>query len=207
MAIGRLSDSEQSTAILDLFPCQGDWRDGEYFSLPGNRMVELVRGRVEVLSVPSMLHQFIARSLFLLMNEFVERHGLGLVMSAPTRVKIDDRHYREPDVLFVANRNRRRQQEQYWEAIDLAAEIISPDDPDRDLVDKRRDYEKAEISEYWIIDPRNDSIQVNTLRNGVYEPFMSSRNAIASSIVLNGFELDVERLFRDARSATHGQTP
>ena len=170
-------------------------------------MVELVRGRVEVLSVPSMLHQFIARSLFLLMNEFVERHGLGLVMSAPTRVKIDDRHYREPDVLFVANRNRRRQQEQYWEAIDLAAEIISPDDPDRDLVDKRRDYEKAEISEYWIIDPRNDSIQVNTLRNGVYEPFMSSRNAIASSIVLNGFELDVEQLFRDARSAMHGQTP
>ena len=110
MATSDLPKMQPSTAILELFPLQGDWRDGDYFALPGNRLVELVRGHVEVLPVPSMLHQFIARLVFLQMNEFVDRADLGIVMSAPTKVRIDDRHYREPDVLFFSARNRQRRQ-------------------------------------------------------------------------------------------------
>ena len=56
---------------------------------------------------------------------------------------------------------------QFWETANLVVEVISPDDPDRDLVDKRRDYAAAGIAEYWVIDPRDDSIQVLHLRDGV----------------------------------------
>ena len=61
MAIGDASSNLPSMEILDLFPSQGEWQDGDYFSLPGNRIVELVKGHVEVLAVPSLLHQFLAR--------------------------------------------------------------------------------------------------------------------------------------------------
>ena len=114
MSVGDTSN-QPSTEILKLFPHQGEWQDGDYFSLPSNRIVELVRGQVEVQSAPSLLHQFLSRLFFLALNEFVEEHKLGIVMNAPTRVKIADRHYREPDILFVAAANLGKRHEQYWE--------------------------------------------------------------------------------------------
>ena len=201
MSIVNAPNDDASVAILELFPRQGEWRDGDYFSLPGNRMVELVHGNVEVLPVPSLLHQFIARLVFLQLHGFAEQSSLGIVMSAPTRVRISERHFREPDVLFVSKANSKRRQEQFWETADLVVEVISPDDPDRDLVDKRRDYAAAGIAEYWMIDPRNDSIQVLHLRDGEYRDVIrSGRTEHAVSRVLKGFRMDVEELFEKARA-------
>ena len=202
MSIVNATNDDASVAILELFPRQGEWREGDYFSLPGNRMVELVNGHVEVLPVPSLLHQFVARLVFLQMHGFVEQSSLGIVMSAPTRVRISERHFREPDVLFVCQANSNRRQEQFWETADLVVEIISPDDPDRDFVDKRRDYAAAGIAEYWMIDPRNDSIQVLQLRDGEYrELIRTGRTGHAESRVLKGFRMDVEELFAKARAS------
>ena len=201
MVTGDVPQASPSNAILDLFPRQGEWRDGDYFALPGNRIVELIRGHVEVLPVPSMLHQFLARLVFLSMNSFVESRNLGIVMSAPTKVRIGRRHYREPDVLFVAAGNRRRRQDQYWEVIDLAVEVISPDDPERDLIDKRADYAAAGISEYWIVDPRDDSVLVLVLHGDTFQAVNAQdRTATAASMVLDGFQIDVRQLFREARA-------
>ena len=202
MSIVNATNDDASVAILELFPRQGEWRDGDYFSLPGNRMVDLVNGQVEVLPVPSLLHQFIARLVFLQIHEFVEQSSPGIVMSAPTRVRISERHFREPDVLFVSQANLKRRQEQGWETADLVVEIISPDDPDRDFVDKRRDYAAAGIAEYWMIDPRNDSIQVLHLCDGEYrELIRTGRTGHAESRVLKGFRMDVEELFAKARAS------
>jgi Uma2 family endonuclease len=134
------------------------------------------------------------------LNEFVEGQRLGIVMTAPTRVRIDDRHYREPDVLFVANKNIQRRHEQYWEAIDLAVEIVSPDDPDRDLIDKRNDYAVAGVPEYWIIDPRDDSITVLCLDGGNYEVLARESDGCVASKLLADFQIDVKKMFAEARS-------
>lgn len=195
-----MSETTPSTTILELFPHQGEWRAGDYFALPGNRMVELVRGHVEVLPIPSLLHQFLARLLFLQMHEFVDTRNLGIVMTAPTRVRIDELHFREPDVLFVAKQNQGKRHEQYWEVIDIAIEIVSPDDADRDLIDKRDDYAFAGIPEYWIVDPRDDSIRVLQLHNSSYRETNSPSPSSAASIVLDGFSVDVAELFREARA-------
>jgi len=104
-------------------------------------------------------------------------------------------------VLFVFQANSKRRQEQFWETANPVVEIISPDDPDRDLVDKRRDYAVAGIAEYWMIDPRNDSIQVLHLRDGEYrEVIRAGRSEHAVSRVLQGFRMDVEELFAKARA-------
>ena len=57
MSIVSATNDDASVAILELFPRQGEWRDGDHFV--DNRMVELVNGHVEVLPVPSLLHQFL----------------------------------------------------------------------------------------------------------------------------------------------------
>ena len=151
--------------------------------------------------MPSLLHQFLSRLIFLWLNKHVEQNNLGIVMTAPTRVRIDVRHYREPDVLFVATQNIRRRHEQYWESIDLAVEIISPDDADRDLIDKRRDYAAAGVAEYWLVDPRDDSVTVLTLEDRAYKELHAKESNEASSRLLDGLRLDVASLFRSARES------
>ena len=51
--------SEPAWGIARLFPAQGNWSEGDYLSLTDNtrHLVELVDGRVEVLSMPTQLHQ------------------------------------------------------------------------------------------------------------------------------------------------------
>jgi len=196
MSVRLPVEPSSSTAILQLFPSQGEWRDGDYFSLPGNRFVELVDGFVEVLPMPSLQHQFLARLLFLALHEFSEPRKAGIVMTAPTRVRVADRHFREPDVLFVANKNLQRRQEQFWETADLVIEIISPDDPDRDLIDKRRDYALAGIPEYWIVDPRDQSVHVLFLESAEYVDV--GAQPVAVSRILSELKVDVAELFRKA---------
>lgn len=88
----------------------------------------------------------------------------------------------------------------YWEKIDLAIEIISPDDPERDLIDKRTDYATAGVSEYWIIDPRDDSIILLGLRAGSYQVLNQAWQGNLASELLPGFQVDIEQLFAQASS-------
>lgn len=92
-----------------------------------------------------------------------------------------------------------RYQDRFWLGTDLVAEIVSPDRPERDLVDKRADYAEAGIPEYWIVDPRHDTVTVLTLAAGAYvEHAVYSRGDTATSPLLDGLAVDVASTF-DAR--------
>ena len=101
--------------------------------------------------------------------------------------------YREPDLLLLRDANDQRNQEAYWLGADLVAEIVSPDDPDRDTVTKRADYALAGILEYWIINPLDDTIMVLTLAGDAYtEHGTYRRGETASSALLPGFAVHVD---------------
>ena len=57
----------------------------------------------------------------------------------------------------------------HWTGADLVVEVISEDDPERDLVTKRLEYAQAGIPEYWIVDQRNDAITVLHLEGQTYQ--------------------------------------
>ena len=50
---------------------------------------------------------------------------------------------------------------------DIVVEILSGD-RNRDLIRKRQIYAEAGVTEYWPIDPRNDTVTQLELRGGVY---------------------------------------
>ena len=66
---------------------------------------------------------------------------------------------------MLLDRDDPRNQEHEWAGADLAVEIVSPSDPNRDLVEKRAEYAAAEIAEYWIVDPRPRRRSVPTGRS------------------------------------------
>lgn len=160
-----------------------------------NRVIELAGGRVQELPMPTDTHQAVLLFLYLRFHGYLEPRG-GVVRVAPLRLRVRAGVFREPDVLLLRDRSDPRRQDRYWSGADLVAEVVSPDDPDRDLVEKRADYAAAGIAEYWIADPRDESITVLTLRGGAYvEHGAFARGEAATSPLLPGFTADAAAIF------------
>ena len=174
-------------------PSQGYWSDEQYLWLTDHsrRLVEFSDGRVEELPMPTVLHQAIVLFLTRRLDAYLEPRG-GFVLFAGLRVRIRAGKFRESDLAALRDRSDSRNQNRFWLGADLVVEVVSPDDPNRDLVEKRADYAEAGIPEYWIVDPRFESVTVLTLIDGAYaEHGAFSRGGTATSPLLDGFAVDV----------------
>ena len=88
--------------------------------------------------------------------------------------------------------------EKFWEGADLVMEVVSPgaESRKRDLLQKRRDYAKARIAEYWIIDPARKTITVLHLKGKKYERLGEfKRGNQVTSRLLPGFVVVVSEVF------------
>ncbi|MFZ1769975.1 MAG: Uma2 family endonuclease [Caldilinea sp.] len=151
--------AEPAWDVALLFPNQGAWSVGEYLALETNRLVEFSHGSIEVLPMPSDRHQSIVAYLFGILLAYAQQTG-GKVLFAPFRLQLWPGKLREPDLVFLAAADDPRREDPFWNGADLVVEVVSPDDPHRDLVTKRFEYARAGIPEYWIVDPRDESITV-----------------------------------------------
>ena len=191
------SENALHALLCDLLPPQGAWSDDAYLWLTdhSNRLIEFTDGRIEELPMPTFTHQSILLFLYDLLRAYLKPRG-GVVMVAALRLRVRPGKFREPDVLLLRDRTDRRCQDRYWEGADLVVEVMSPDKPDRDLVEKRADYAEAGIPEYWIADPRDETIRVLSLRGAAYvEHGLYRRGDTATSALLAGFAAEVSAVF------------
>ncbi len=94
--------------------------------------------------------------------------------------------------------NDHRRHEEFWDGADLVVEVISSSDPRRDLETKRAEYAVAGIPEYWIVDPRDETVTVLTLPTGQSEYADAgkyARGEAAASVLLDGLTVDVAEVF------------
>lgn len=183
-------------AVATLFPAQGCWSERDYLELPTNRLVEFSDGFIEVLPVPTRLHQKIVAFLFESLKAFVLARKLGEVYFSPLPVHLWPGKYREPDVIFVRAGNTKALQGEYLEGADLVMEVVSSEDPERDWVKKREEYARAGIPEYWVVDPRMARITVFTLKEAAYSAHGEfGKGDQAASVLLPGFRVPVSEAF------------
>ena len=186
-----------ASLLCDLLPSQGSWSDDAYLWLTdhGNRPVELTDGQLQELPMPTDTHQSVLLCLYNLLHAWLGPRG-GVVMVPALRMRIREGKFREPDLLVLRDRSDPRRQDRYWLGADLVVEVVSPDDPDRDLVEKRADYAEGGIPEYWIADPRDETITVLALAGEAYvEHGVFGRGEAAASPLLEGFTADVSAVF------------
>ena len=198
----RAVRGEPAWDIAQLFPAQREWSVGDYLGLNTNRRVEFDDGVIEFLPMPTEFHEFLLQFLYRALCAFVEPRRLGMPMFAGIRVRIAGNKFRQPDIAFMLAANSHRRHNRYWLGVDLVMEIVSEDDPSRDFVKKRREYAKAGICEYWIVDPKRREITVLTLQGDQYIQhgvFGLGRKATSRS--LKGFAVSVTRLFKAAEAA------
>ncbi len=190
--------SEPVWEIAQLFPNQGAWSEADYLGLETNRLIEYAHGHVEVLAMPGERHQRIVLLLLQLLAAHVQQRRLGVVLMAPFPIRLWTGKFREPDIVFMRAEHNYRRHEQFWDGADLVVEVVSPDDPNRDLVVKREEYARAGIPEYWIVEQRPRTVTVLILENDAYTVRgVFTVGERASSQVLDGFAIEVATLFND----------
>jgi Uma2 family endonuclease len=183
--------------VLTLLPPQGQWSQETYLWLTEhtNRLIEFTDGYIEVVPMPTDAHQTILAYLYQMFFSFLQAAG-GKVLFAPLRLRIRERKFREPDILLLRQADDPRRQNRFWLGADLVVEILSPDKPERDLVEKRDDYAEAHIPEYWIVDPRDATITVLQLQGATYVEYgVFRRGSQATSALLDGFAVQVDAIF------------
>ena len=197
------TQEELTHLVQEVLPHQGQWSQDDYLWLTDctSRFIEFTDGRIEVLPMPTDEHQSMLAHLYEALSAFVRDRG-GKVLFAPLRLRIREGKFREPDLVVIRDAGDTRRQSRFWLGADLVVEIVSPDHPARDLVDKRRDYAEARIPEYWIVDPRSHTVTVLELDGAAYVVRgVHPRGFRAGSASLDGLTVDVGAIF-DSAAAT-----
>ena len=195
--VEELQAEERILEIARLFPRQGEWTEEDYFSLPeSNRMIELSEGRLIISPSPTLEHQTISGNLFSLIRDHVKSNNLGVVVAAPMDVRLRKGIIRKPDILFMSNEHRDRLTNECLGIPDLVVEILSKSNIGEDRKRKFKQYQNAGVSEYWIVDPFQQDIEIFTLENGAYVLFGKwGTGEIAHSKLLSGFQVAVNSVF------------
>jgi Uma2 family endonuclease len=123
--------------IACLYPEQGYWEESDYLSIGTNHMIEFDTGFIEVLPMPTLLHQFIVQFLVDALREYIKEYSTGFVLTAPLPVRLWQLKYREPDIVYLRP-ERVRDVRGQPDGADLVMEIVSEGaaNRERDLKEK-----------------------------------------------------------------------
>jgi len=94
------------------------------------------------------------------------------VIAAPIDMVLSPHRVTQPDVAFIAQDRLNIIGRVINGAVDLAVEVISLGNRNRDRIEKRDLYEQYGVKEYWIIDPEAQTVEVLFLESGRYRLLM-----------------------------------
>jgi Uma2 family endonuclease len=191
---------KETTAIERPWPPeQGEWTYEDWLKLPDDGYRDEVIDGVLYTSPPPLIrHQRSSIRIVDTFLAFLKLHPLGEVLYAPVGVRLPNQPIPlQPGLVFVRVERLTIVGENYIEGVpDLIVEILSPSNWLYDRREKMRVYQEAGVPEYWIVDPRAQTIEVYVLEQGVYQlAGQYGRGAVAASRLLPGFEVPVEAIF------------
>ncbi|MCU0444571.1 MAG: Uma2 family endonuclease [Microscillaceae bacterium] len=167
--------------------------------LDENFYYELINGEIVKKSSPTPWHQLILARVYDSVGNFVKTNQLGTVFFAPVDVFLDKENLVIPDLIYISNTKKSIITNNGIEGSpDLIVEILSPSTAKYDRDGKMKTYKRNQIDEYWIIDPKAQSIEVYIWQNGDYDLLTYAvEGGKIESKVLAGLSLSAQELFND----------
>jgi Uma2 family endonuclease len=134
---------------------------------PGVRL-ELVDGEIAVSPSPTPDHAYAVLSLGSILKVFCDEHDAGVLLpDVDTVFGVHD--VRRPDIVYFTNARKHLIGEKAIEgAPDLCVEVLSPSSRRIDRRDKFAQYATAKVKHYWIVDPKQRTIESYRLSGGKY---------------------------------------
>jgi Uma2 family endonuclease len=175
----------------------------DYVHLPEDgKRHELIDGEHVVTPTPVRKHQAISMNLSVTIGAHLRAHPVGRIFAAPFDVILSEFDVVEPDLIYLSNRRLAEIETSPWVrgAPDLVVEIGSPGTRKRDATTKRRLYERFGVSEYWLVDPDLDTVQVYRLADGRYARITEltvEHGDVLTTPLLPGLELPLSSVFED----------
>ena len=175
---------------------QGEYTIEEYLAWPEDERIELINGRIYMMSAPEVMHQVIDVHLGQKIANYIDDKGGDCIpLTAPVDVQLDcdDRTMVQPDVLILCDRkklNRKR----IVGAPDFVLEILSPSTRSKDIVIKTEKYMTAGCREYWIVDPEGETVTVYDFENENFPIYYSFDDAVPVNIYDGDLTIDFKVL-------------
>ncbi len=174
--------------------------EADFLRLPGQDKADLIHGRLYLMAPPARRHERIVSFLSFLLDGYVSARELGEVTGSKSPIRIDERSTFEPDIVFVptSQLDGIRADGLITQGAGVAVEVVSPSTRRRDYVDKRDGYERAGVTEYWIVDPKRETVQFYRRGDsGLYDEVTPPKGKPFESAAVPGFRLLPEALFAD----------
>jgi Uma2 family endonuclease len=199
MERSHIGPPEATVIKGDWAPDQGEWTYEDWLKLPDDGYrYEVINGELFMSPPPSARHQRVLMRLVDHLLAFLRLHAVGEVIVAPVGVRLPNQPVPlQPDIIFVQSERLAIIGEDYIEgAPDLVIEILSPSNWLYDRREKMQVYQEAGIAEYWIVDPRAQTIDIQVLEQGTYLLVgQYGMGEVAPSRAIAGFEVPVEHVF------------
>jgi Uma2 family endonuclease len=142
--------------------------------LPEGTLAQLINNQIVMSPAPSDVHQKVLDKIYRRLGDFVENNKLGETRPAPYDVYLNRRNVYQPDIVFIANENLHKIKENgFHGAPDLVIEILSPATWRLDKEDKKDEYERSGVKEYWMVEPTDKTTEGFRLVNGEFQPLSS----------------------------------
>ena len=129
---------------------------------------EIIEGVKFMAPAANPRHGTIINNLFFEFKKYANEHrelGVG-AFTDNIEVRLDKNNVIRPDLSVVCNSVIVQIDKAIFGMPDLAVEVLSPSTAQRDRSVKKSLYERNGVREYWIIDPKNKSVEVYHLVDG-----------------------------------------
>ncbi|NNF34147.1 MAG: Uma2 family endonuclease [Saprospiraceae bacterium] len=175
----------------------------DYLQFTFDEMVEIIKGKIFRMSPgPSARHQEISGNLFFQIKKGLNKKSCK-IFSAPFDVilPVKDKDYMDsdrvvqPDIVVICDPEKIKERGCFG-APDWIIEILSPNTTKKDLQDKFDLYEESGVGEYWIAEPRNQTVEVFVLEQGSYKRIRTyvKEDEVASH-TLSGLTIFLDKVF------------
>ena len=146
-----------------------------------------------MMSSPSSYHQAISVELTVQLGTFLRGKPCVVYHALDVRLNKNEDTVFIPDIIVVCEKS--KIVKRGCEGVpDFIVEIVSPSNAFRDYLIKYREYLRAGVNEYWIIDPEHRKIFVNILENGDYKLSQLTFNEPVAVYSLPGCIIDLSFL-------------
>lgn len=167
----------------------------EFFELTADDFkYELIDGVVIMSPSPTPAHQRVALEILFQLEMYLRSHPVGMVFHEVDVQLADDLVYR-PEIVFVRKAALARISPRIAFPPDLVVEVISPESRLRDERTRFSDCERHGVSEYGLIDPERESIELHRLDAGRYVD-VTPRAPLFASRAADGFTLELDAVRR-----------
>lgn len=161
---------------------------------------EFIEGHIILQATPTLQHQGIVGNLLFEFKKYFKGE-ICKPFVAPFDIILENKNEEpkrvQPD-LFVLCDNFDATKNEFNGVPTLIIEVISPSNAGNDFVTKLNLYQKFAVPEYWIVSPKNKSVQIFVFDKEIEmynEPFLYSKDDVVNSSIFNNLSMELKSIF------------